>query len=110
MRSEIGVVKAIDPSKEAVDGGRFSEPVNQTVSRAMDEIARATKELNKADKSGFGNRLVRKILGEGKTIALAADEFGLVRRIDRLRLGAQFRDCLDVLSVVFGCANRKKAA
>lgn len=41
-RAEIGSIKAIDPSKEAVDGGRFPEAIT-------DEQIKATKHLNAID-------------------------------------------------------------
>jgi hypothetical protein len=103
VRSEIGVVKAIDPTREAVDGGRVREPINQMVSKAMRDMVRATKALKD------GDRLVRKVLGEGKTIVRAADEFGIGTKWGREQLGKKFRDCLDILAVVFGCANRRAA-
>lgn len=106
MRSEIGVVKAIDPSKEAVDGGMMMEP-DERVSAALLDMARAKKELRKDHE--INDRLVRKILGEGRTIAQAADAFGLFEPYERRILGKQFRMCLDILAFVFGCATRRAA-
>lgn len=105
LSCEIGAVKAIDFTKEAVDGGRLAEPTSDVQQRALKDIVRAREDLG-----AWGDSLVRDILGFGMTIAKAADARGLISEYDRKYLGRRFRECLDTLAVTFGCATRKSAA
>jgi hypothetical protein len=64
MRSEIGGVRAIDPTKERVDGGRIAEPLTDVVKRALDDLRRARL----AGRHRAGGRCDRQgsHLGEGR--------------------------------------------
>jgi hypothetical protein len=105
LRCEIGGVKAIDPAKEAVDGGMLADPLSNVQQKAIKDICRA-----RADLGAWGDGLVRDVLGRGVTLAKAADARGLLGEYDRKYLGRRFRECLDTLSVTFGYATRKSAA
>lgn len=104
IRAEIGGVKAIDPGKEAVDGGRMAEPVNDVVRKAIADLARAGRALGHE-----GEILVRDVLGRGWTVAKAADARGLGSEYGRKYMGRRFRECLDTLSIVYGYATRQVA-
>lgn len=100
-RSEVGTVKAIDPGKEAVDGGRLADPISQVQQRAIADLGKARRALGDE-----GNGLVRNILGEGLTVRQAAERRGKFSEAERKYVGKRFRECLDTLSVVFGYATR----
>lgn len=97
---EVGIIKAIDPSKEAVDGGRMADPVCEGVvrrDRARKDIERAETALGEE-----GLMLVRDILESELTIAMAATRRGLKSETGRKYLGKRFRECLKTLAFVFG--------
>lgn len=104
LRCEIGAVKAIDPAKEAVDGGKLADPLSNVQQKAIRDISRARDDLG-----AWGDALVRDILGRAMTLAKAADARGLTRNYDRKYLGLRFRECLDTLAVTFGYATRRAA-
>lgn len=105
LRCEIGGVKAIDPAKECVDGGRLADPLTSVQQKSLRDISRARDDLG-----AWGDSLIRDVLGRGMTLAKAADARGLLGQYDRKYLGRRFRECLDTLSVTFGYATRKSAA
>jgi hypothetical protein len=100
--SEIGGVRAIDPSKEAVDGGRMPEMVTDVQRKAMKDIWLARGKLGSE-----GHILITETLGLGMSL----------RQIVKLRLGGnfseaeykfvrkRFRECLATLAKLFGYAN-----
>lgn len=100
MRAEIGGLKAIDPTQEAVDGGRLADPLSEQVKRAVANLRRAAIALGKD-----GEGLVTDVIGKGLTLAKAADARGLISRSGREYVGRRFRECLDCLAIVFGCAS-----
>ena len=99
MRSELGPLRAIDPTREGVDGGRLAEPLNEQVKRAVANLQKARLQLGLD-----GDRLVTDVIGKGLTLSKAADLRGLSTRSGREYLGRRFRECLDTLAIVFGCA------
>jgi hypothetical protein len=48
--------------------------------------------------------LVTDVIGKGLTLARAADARGISTKSGREYIGRRFRECLDCLAVVFGCA------
>ncbi len=95
--SEVGSVKAIDPSKEAVDGGQLADPISEPQKRAIKDLARAARALGME-----GEAIIRDVLGAGLTIAKAADRRGLKDDVGRRYLGKRFREGLDTLAFQFG--------
>src|SRR5690606_3286070 len=61
--TEIGPISAIDPSKEAVDGGKMRDPITDKQIDAFRKIAEADKMLGQ-----WGSILVRNLLSDGKTV------------------------------------------
>ncbi len=100
--SEIGAVRAIDPSKEAVDGGRLPEPVTEMQRRAMQDV-RAARECLGSE----GNQLIVDILGKGWSISQAAVARGRLSDDDRRYVGRRFRECLASLAKRFGYSNER---
>lgn len=101
--SQIGSVRAIDPSKEAVDGGRMPEMLTERQRRGAIEVNAARAVLGPV-----GNALIQDVLGEGLNIKQAATKRGLSAETDRRFLGGRFRECLSTLAVLFGLAMRPK--
>lgn len=101
-KSTIGSIKAIDPGKEAVDGGIMSEPITDMQIAAFQELAKCAGELG-----FFGNRLVFAVLGEGKQINEAAREFRLSADYEVRYLGRRFRECLETMAIFWQFAAEK---
>jgi hypothetical protein len=100
--SEIGAVRAIDPSKEAVDGGRLPEPLTDRQRVNMQDI-RAARDCLGSE----GNQLIVDILGKGWSISQAATARGRFTDDDRRYVGRRFRECLASLAKRFGYSNEK---
>ncbi len=94
-----GTVPAMDTTKEPVDGGA-------AVSDGLTDKRRvATKALLAADLVLKPERayIMRHIAGTGITLAQAASNRGISAKT----MGIKFRECLDLLAVEFGYADRK---
>lgn len=100
---EIGGARAIDPTKEAVDGGRFPEPMRDSEqrTRATGDLARASRALGME-----GDALVRDVLGESLTVKDAALKRGLTDERSRRYVGQRFREAMDTLAKVLGYSMR----
>jgi hypothetical protein len=98
----IGGVRAIDPTREMVDGGRLPELLNDTQRRAVQALKAAREALGRE-----GHLLIRDVLGNGMSIAEAACSRGLSSETDRKYIGKRFRECLSTLALRFGYANRE---
>ncbi len=90
---------AIDPSKEAVDGGLMPEPITEAQKRAADGLARAFRELG-----SDGSALMHDFLVDGHTMAGIAARRGLVGRRWDDYFGVRVRECLHSLAFVYGFA------
>jgi hypothetical protein len=102
--AEIGGIRALDPSREVVDGGRLPELLTDIQRRAAQDLKAARDALGEQ-----GHALVCDMLGGGLSVADAARKRGLTSEIDRKYLGKRFRECLATLAVRFGYANRDMA-
>lgn len=96
---EIGGSRAIDPTKEAVDGGRFPEP-------DLDKREKASKALRLANqKLGYqGKVILQMVLGEHKTIQEMSMGLGLTSKREFEYMGQRFRECLETLAKLWGFA------
>lgn len=101
--SQIGSIRAIDPSKEAVDGGRPPENLTDRQRRGASDVNAAREALGPV-----GNALITDVLGEGLNIRAAAKKRGLHSDRDRLFLSRRFRECLATMAVLFGLAMKPK--
>lgn len=97
--SEIGAVRAIDPTKEAVDGGRASESLTTLQIVAFGELNDARKALGQD-----GYDLVRDVLGLRLSLTESALKRGLGNRDGRAYVGRRFRECLERLARLWGFA------
>jgi hypothetical protein len=91
--------QAIDPSKEAVDGGMMPEPITEAQRKAAKQLAVAYRALGQD-----GAALAHDVLVHGKTRVQVAAARGLSGRRWEEYFGMRFRECLDRLAVVYGFA------
>ena len=97
--AEIGGIRGIDPSKEAVDGGRLPEVLTDQQRRAVVDLKSARQALG-----AEGNALVVDVLAKGWSIAQCAAQRGRFKERERLYIGARFKECLSTLAKRFGYA------
>ena len=97
--------RALDPSREYVDGGRFREPVTERQREAVLRLNRAERELG-AD----GSALVHDILILGMTMEQAALRRGLRSQRWMDYFARRFRECLDRLALMYGFAMKAGTA
>jgi hypothetical protein len=100
--AEIGGVQALDPTREAVDGGAFCEPLTDIQRRAAQDLKAAREALGVE-----GNALICDVLGHGLSLAEAARNRAMTSETDRKYIGRRFRECLATLAVRFGYASRE---
>lgn len=97
--SEIGGARAIDPTKECVDGGRFKEPDITKMSRALRELKAADEMLEAYDSSLIYDVLARRM---SITQIAAARSITSGRQISYLM--ERFRGALESLAKLWGFA------
>ena len=102
---EIGGARAIDTTREAVDGGQIPEPFTEAQRRAARDLARAGRALGMEREA-----IVRDILGAKRTLLLAATRRGLTSSKELLYFGSKFKESLEILVLEFGYANRHREA
>lgn len=91
--SEIGGVRAIDPFKEKVDGGRIAETLTEQVQNAIQEVLRLEKALGRE-----GTALARDILCVGLSVKQCATARNLFDERGQKWLGLRFREVLETLA------------
>lgn len=97
--SEIGGIRAIDPGKEAVDGGRMPEAITDKQAKAFRALSAARQYLG-AELYG----LVNDILGRRVSTRLAAEARGRWTRAGWIETAHEFRHALEMLAVLWGLA------
>lgn len=103
-RLEIGGARAIDTTREVVDGGRIPEPFTDAQQKAGADLAKAAKAIGLLQESVLRDVLARGLTMEQIAVARGIPDQGTVRFYGRL-----FRESLRTLSVVFGYAMEKRA-
>jgi hypothetical protein len=97
--AEIGGVRAIDPGKEAVDGGRLPEILTDQQRRAVVDLKNARSALGTE-----GNNLIHAALAHSlsmKQIAINR-RMGVYSEAEHKYVGRRFRECLRTLAIRFG--------
>lgn len=89
--------RAIDPSKECVDGGVLPEPITESQRRAVMRLNRAERELGQS-----GSGIIHDVLIRGLSIQQVGERRSMQREIELKYLGRRFRECLDSLAVIYG--------
>ncbi len=95
----VGQIRAIDPTKDAVDGGRFPDPLTDKFSKSIKELELAAIALGHE-----GAALVMDILGQRISIRDAAEKRGLFTKSGWEYTGRRFRECLESLARLWGYA------
>lgn len=93
--------RAIDPSKEAVDGGRMPEPITESQRKAAMRLALVHKELG-----ANGSSLMHAFLIGGLNAENICDNRNLAAERERLYVGRRIRECLEDLAVFYGFASQ----
>ena len=98
-QAQIGGIKALDPGKDAVDGGRLPDPLT-------DHQAFALRELKAVDERLGPERaaLIRDILGRRMTLTQVAAERGYTSGYMASKLAGKLRESLDDMAELFGLA------
>lgn len=97
--SEIGGARAVDTTKEAVDGGRFKEPDIDRMSKALAKLKEARASLG-----AYGSSLVDDVLDRRMTITEIARARSMARQRETDYIGRRFRECLESLAKLWGHA------
>lgn len=95
--------RAIDPGKEAVDGGLSPEPITESQQRAAHKLGEVYRALGLN-----GSTLTQNVLIHGLTIEQVCVARGTDSEIERKYLGKRFRECLDCLAKIYGLAMASK--
>lgn len=95
--------RAVDPTRDYVDGGRAREPITERQRKAVLRLNRAERELG-AD----GSALVHDVLIKGLTM----EQVGQRRELRGQRwidyFARRFRECLDRLALVYGLSTHRR--
>lgn len=95
--------QAIDPSKEAVDGGCMPDPIDEGQTKALVRINGVLRQLG-AD----GSAIVHDVLVHGLTMEKIANRRELAGQKWVEYFGKRFRECLDCMAEYYGLAMPKK--
>lgn len=91
--------RAIDPSKEAVDGGLPPEAITEGQRKAARKLAEVYRALGQD-----GSSLAHDVLVYGLTMSRVAVRRGLSGERWENYFGMRFKECLDCLAIVYGFA------
>jgi hypothetical protein len=97
--------RAVDPTREYVDGGQAREPITERQRRAVLRLNRIEHELG-AD----GVALVHEVLVLGLTMEQVGQRRGLRGQRWMDYFSKRLRECLDRLAQTYGFATRKSVA
>jgi hypothetical protein len=91
--------RAIDPTRERVDGGQAREPITEGQRRAVVRLNRIEHELG-AD----GTTLIHEVLILGMTMQQVGERRGLSTQRWKDYFARRFQECLDRLALFYGFA------
>lgn len=91
--------RAIDPSKEAVDGGVMPEPITESQRKAAKQLARVYRRLGQS-----GSALVHDVLIHGRTVQQISESRMMISEAEVKYVGRRFRECLDDLAELYDFA------
>src|SRR5580692_6228233 len=93
--------RAVDPTREYVDGGQAREPITERQRRAVLRLNRIERELGTD-----GIMLVHEVLVQGLTMEQVGQRRGLRGQRWMDYFAKRFRECLDRLALLYGFASR----
>lgn len=91
--------RAVDPTREYVDGGRAREPITEGQRKAVLRLNRVERELG-AD----GAALVHEVLILGMSMEQVGQRRGLAAKRWNDYFARRLRECLDRLALIYGFA------
>lgn len=91
--AEIGGARAIDPTKDAVDGRRFVDPFAERQQRAILALNKIARWLGED-----GDALVHDVLGRRMYLGQVAASRGISDRSGLAYVSHRFRECLETLA------------
>ena len=91
--------RAVDPTREYVDGGQAREPITEGRRKAVLRLNRAERELG-AD----GSALVHDVLVHGMTMEQVGQRRGLLTKRWHDYFARRLKECLDRLALIYGFA------
>lgn len=89
--------RAIDPSKEAVDGGRMPDPITEAMRKAVARLNRVHGVLGKS-----GSTIAHDVLIARMSLEKVAVKRDMKTELERKYLGRRLRECLDDLALIYG--------
>jgi hypothetical protein len=95
--------RAVDPTREYVDGVQTREPVTETQRKAVLRLNRIERELG-AD----GSALVHDVLVKGMTMVQVGQRRGLKSARWNDYFSRRLRECLDRLALAYGFATEQR--
>lgn len=95
--------RAVDPTREYVDGGRAREPITERQRKAVLRLNRAERELG-AD----GSALVHEVLILGMTMEQVGQRRGLATQRWADYFSRRLRECLDRLALIYGFVTERR--
>jgi len=97
--------RAVDPTREYVDGGQAREPITEGQRKAVLRLNRAERDLG-AD----GSALVHEVLILGMTMEQVGQRRGLRSQRWKDYFARRFCECLDRLALIYGFSTASAAA
>ena len=97
--------RAIDPGKEAVDGGRLPEPITEAQQKAVLRLMRAERDLGRD-----GASVIHDVLIIGLGISQLTSRRGYKGEVWRRYFGQRLNECLNTLAIFYGFAKRGSVA
>jgi hypothetical protein len=94
--------KAIDFTREAVDGGQMPEPITEAQRKAARQLAVVYRALGQD-----GSALAHDVLVHMKTRRQVAESRGMIGERWEKYYGMRFQECLNCLALVYGFAMKK---
>jgi hypothetical protein len=91
--------RAVDPTREYVDGGQAREPITERQRRAVLRLNRIERELGTD-----GIVLVHEVLVHGLTMEQVGERRGLRGQRWKDYFARRFQECLDRLALIYGFA------
>lgn len=95
--TQIGPISAIDPGKEAVDGGAPRDPITDRQIDAFKELADADRRLGQ-----MGGQLIRQLLAQRQTIGQMCIIHNCKTGRQQSFLSMRVRECLEDLGKLWG--------
>ena len=95
--------RAIDFTREAVDGGLMPEPITEAQRASARQLAVVYRALGQD-----GSAIVHGVLVHNRTRKQVAESRGLVGKRWEEYYGMRFRECLDCMALVYGFSMPKR--